>query len=211
MKPGATCRFLETHRQCQVLDTFIDAIQREYTETGEALYKADPQSPLLQIPLARSPVEFGWALYGSDRTADHTHLKQSNTLFGLFYSTIRTLFGKDKYRVYQCKVLDVGDPYSAQTAEYLTSEIGRSFWYQGGLNPALAGTIPMKGAKKAITLPDFDHLFREVKQDIVNRAYVKDNITFFKQQQEETIKVLDNVAKRSVESTPSKAFILTDS
>jgi hypothetical protein len=192
---GQRCRFLANERQKSVLREFIAAAQTVYVDKGQKLEDVDPSNPALGIPMARVPQECGWGISGLERAAAHTVAGQySNALFGLFHCVLRELWGRERWEVTSRKLLDVTRPLDAPVAEFLCSELGQTYWYQGGLNPALAGTMMMTG-KRALTIPDYEHLWRENKAVVKRLHYAHENLAHYKNVQSENRRIFDMMKK----------------
>lgn len=95
------------------------------------------------------PREVGWGLYSGDRASQHTHQASTNYLLGFYDASLRYKFGVHRFEQKQYLACRVGWSWLAQTAEYLVSMMCQSYWDDGGLNPALAGTIRVHGTAQS--------------------------------------------------------------
>jgi hypothetical protein len=189
--PERNCRFLANERQKEVLREFIAAAQKLYVDKGQAMEDVDTNNPALDVPMARVPQECGWGISGQERAAAHVAAGQySNSLFGLFHCTIRELWSRERWEVTTRKLVDVTEPLDAPVAEYLLSELGQTYWYQGGLNPFLAGTMMMSG-KRALTSPDYDNLWYEAKSIVARLNFAHLNMAHYKKVLADNQRIMD--------------------
>ena len=126
------------------LKQFLLAIEEQYIKPGQNVFSKDPQDARLSIPFKRIPREVGWGRHGENRAFNHHNAQSSNWLYSLFYHTIRHLFGEMRFEVKTYNATNVCCREDAPVAEYFCSELARSLWYQGGLNPYLPGGMATK-------------------------------------------------------------------
>jgi hypothetical protein len=186
------CRYLCDERQKDVLREFIDAAQRTYVNKGQTLEDVNPNDPALDIPFARVPQECGWGTSGIERATQHAAGGQySNTLFGLFHCAVRELWGAERWEVVSRKLVDFTRPLDAPVAEYLCSELGQTYWYQGGLNPTLAGTMMMAGKTRSLMDPDYENLWHEAKSVVARLNYAHKNMAHYKKVQADARQIIE--------------------
>jgi hypothetical protein len=109
---------------------------------------------------------------------------------GLFHCTIRELWSRERWEVTTRKLVDVTEPLDAPVAEYLLSELGQTYWYQGGLKPYLAGTMMMSG-KRALTSPDYDNLWYEAKLIVTRLNFAHLNMAHYKKVLADNQRIMD--------------------
>lgn len=197
---GQRCRYLANERQKDVLREFIKAAQEMYVVKGQALYDVNPSDPALDVAMARVPQECGWGLSGIERASQHSTAGQfSNSLFSLFHCVLRELWGRERWEVASRKLVDVTRPLDAPVAEYLCSELGQTYWYQGGLNPAYAGTMMMSGKKRALTGEDYEHLWPETLEVLRGLDCVEENLAYYKKVRDDNRRFIDEDRKCSID------------
>lgn len=192
-------RFITNKTIRAKVEVFIDQCQAMYIEPGRAVANQNPRDPRLDVSFRRSkshtprqslkltlsvPLEVGWAIDGLSRIGQHLGGSKSNKLFMLYKAVLWREFGRERFETIWHSVCKVADPYTAQTAEYLCSEIAGAYWYQGGLNPELAGTIKMNssvvtkaGAEQAITHAKYTKDFEESARWLTHPTEMAHNIS----------------------------------
>lgn len=126
----------------------------------------------------------GWGTYSGDRGHQHVFQAQTNYLLGFYDAALRYKFGKHRFEQKVYLACRVGWAWLAQTAEYLLSMLCQSYWYDGGLNPALAGTMKVYGAAKGnITHESHRESFKINAEFLVNTGIMKKNIDDHRQRE----------------------------
>ncbi|KAL9106060.1 MAG: hypothetical protein Q9227_008846 [Pyrenula ochraceoflavens] len=122
------------------VEEWVEAARKTWLAPGQAIFDQNSSDPRLDIPMKRCLQEIGWSIRCAVRAADHPSHKSTNKLFGVVHATIEHLF-RGCFEIKQYMVFKVMAERYAPIAEYLASELASSYWYQGGLNPVLAGNM----------------------------------------------------------------------
>ncbi|KAI9873428.1 MAG: hypothetical protein M1830_000420 [Pleopsidium flavum] len=126
-------RFAQNDWQRQRCLDFVVYMERRYLSRAEQGVVGGEDEPLL-----RCWQEVGWGKDTKTRCEMHESLRSSNNLLGLVYSILLIEF-KGVFEMQMHQLFRVPSASQADVSEILGSMIASSYWFQGGLNPALAG------------------------------------------------------------------------
>jgi hypothetical protein len=150
--------------------------QRRYTRSEDAKKTArlwtkgleDRIAPLdSDVRRRRTPLplcfqEVGWGRNCQSRASKHTIHDGTNSVFGLVTAIVLHEYA-GVFTIEQYQMARIVGAQDASLMEVYCSILALSYWFWGGLNPVLAGNVPMNGNTSA-TKPKLDFLFEESEE-----------------------------------------------
>jgi hypothetical protein len=101
-----------------------------------------------KLPLQQCFQEVGWGRNCQSRASKHTTHDGTNSLFGLVTAIVLHEYA-GVFAIEQYQMARLIKPEDAGLMEVYCSILASSYWFWGGLNPVLAGNVPMKGKTSA--------------------------------------------------------------
>jgi hypothetical protein len=136
-----------------------------WTEALEVrLAKVENDRRFWRTPLPQCFHEVGWGRNCQSRASKHKTHDGTNSLFGLVTAVVTHEF-RGAFTIEQFQMARVTEPRDARLMEVYCSIIAGAYWFWGGLNPVLAGNVPMQGKTSALD-PRIAELFTRNRQTI---------------------------------------------
>ena len=126
-KAQTTSRGERKFRQNQrKLEEFLVPAREVWLKPLDYIFNQNPTDPRLDEAYVKSPWEIGFGIECGARMAQHTWQTGTNQLIGLFGAVLKHEYG-EMFEMRQYQLLYIIEPEHAPVAEYLMSEIARSY------------------------------------------------------------------------------------
>lgn len=166
-------------------EAWLKALKALYIDRIVEIMRRDPDDPILHEPMRISLLEIGWGQDTKARASAHDQHTTSNTLYTFFQALIKYLFGSTPDQIpfdvqrlatnYLTRGDSIEDAYlDARLADVGLTMIGRTEWFNGGLNLAPGGGA---GVKKSTLDGRLDWITDQAKKTYTTeRSRFKRNI-----------------------------------
>lgn len=135
-------RYGRSEEARRIVRSWADAIEARITPLKSSY-------TLWRTPLSKCFHEVGWGRNYQSRASKHTIHDGTNSLFGLMTAIVQHEF-PGYFMINQFQMARLIRPEDARLMEVYCSILAGAYWFWGGLNPVLAGNVPMQGKTSAM-------------------------------------------------------------